>query len=101
MDPDADLDPAIFVTFKTSTKNYFKKKFFCVLLFEGTIASFFKDKKAYRSHTQSESMFFLLFLVDDRLMANGSGSGRPNNIWILRIRIRYTGMKLTSAISCQ
>jgi hypothetical protein len=30
-------------------------------------------------------MFFLLFLLDDR-----SGSGKPKNIWILRIRIRNT-----------
>ncbi len=31
-------------------KQYFLNKFFCLLLFEGTFASFFKDKKSKRSH---------------------------------------------------
>jgi hypothetical protein len=59
MDPDADPDPAIFVSdlqFKTST-------FFCLLLFEGTFTSFFKDKKSERSH---KTVGILLFLLDDR-----------------------------------
>jgi hypothetical protein len=38
------------------TKNYFVTKFFCLLLFEGTFTSFFKDKKS----------FFLLILLGDR-----------------------------------
>ncbi len=44
-------------------------------------------------------MFILLFLLDNRririhALTNGSGcgSGRPKNIWILRIRIRNTGI---------
>jgi hypothetical protein len=41
MDPDADPDPAIFV----SDLQDVKKKF-CLLLFEGTFTSFFKDKKS-------------------------------------------------------
>jgi hypothetical protein len=44
-------DPAILSpTFKTPTKKYFFKQFFWLLLFEGTVTSFFKDKKSYRSH---------------------------------------------------
>jgi hypothetical protein len=43
-------------------------------------------------------MFFIQFFLDDRririrtYLTNGSGcgSGRPKNIWILRIRIRNT-----------
>ncbi len=31
-------------------KNKFFKKFFCLILFEGTFTSFFKDKKSKRSH---------------------------------------------------
>jgi len=48
-DPDPDPDPAIFVNDlqdKTSTKNYFFSTCFCLLLFEGTFTSFFKDKKS-------------------------------------------------------
>jgi hypothetical protein len=50
MDPDSDSD-SIFVIDLQETNNK-KKKFFCVLLFEGTgtFTSFFKDKKSKRSH---------------------------------------------------
>ncbi len=34
---------------KTPTKNQFNKMFFCLLFFEGTFTSFFKDKKSKRS----------------------------------------------------
>jgi hypothetical protein len=70
------------------TKNKFKKKFFCIVIFEGTFKSFFKDKKAKRSHKTVE---ILLFLLNDRrirsgagsiALTNGSGSGRPKNTWI-------------------
>jgi hypothetical protein len=50
--------PFLSLTFKTPTKNLFFKKFFCLLLFEGSFTSFFKVKKL-------ESRFFLLFLLDD------------------------------------
>ncbi len=40
--------------------------FFCLLLFEGTFISFFKDKKSKRSHKTVESKVFLTFLLDDR-----------------------------------
>jgi hypothetical protein len=47
-DPDADPDPAIFVTDlqDANKKLIFSAKFFCLLLFEGTFKSFFKDKKS-------------------------------------------------------
>jgi hypothetical protein len=46
MDPNADPDPAIFVTdLQDADKKQFKKKFFCLILFAGTFTSFFKDKK--------------------------------------------------------
>jgi hypothetical protein len=47
MDPDADLDPAIFISdLQAVNKISFFYKFFCLLLFEGKFASFFKDKKS-------------------------------------------------------
>jgi hypothetical protein len=37
MDPDPDTDPAIFFfNLQDANKKLFKKKFFCLLLFEGT-----------------------------------------------------------------
>jgi len=52
MDPDADPDPAIFVSdlYDANKQQIFLKKFFYLLLFEGTFTSFFKDKKSKRSH---------------------------------------------------
>ncbi len=42
MDPDADPDPAIFVIdLQDANKKLFFKKFFCLLLFEGTFSLFF------------------------------------------------------------
>jgi|LakMenEpi03Aug12_release.lakeMendotaPanAssembly.Ray.scaffolds.fasta_scaffold4517472_1 hypothetical protein len=59
MDPDPD--PAIFVGELQDVNNKKQiQRFFFLLLFEGTFTSFFKVKK------QKESMFFLLFLLDDR-----------------------------------
>jgi hypothetical protein len=48
------------------TKNKFKKKFFCLLLFEGTFTSFSKTKSQKEVTKQKESRFFLLFLLADR-----------------------------------
>ncbi len=44
-DPDADPDPSFFISdLQMPTKNKFKKKFFCKILFEGTFTKFFKGK---------------------------------------------------------
>jgi hypothetical protein len=45
-----DPDPAIFAIDlqDASKKLIFEHKFFCLLLFEGTCTSFFKDKKTKR-----------------------------------------------------
>jgi hypothetical protein len=48
-------DPALFV----SDLQDANKKFFCLLLFEGTFTSFFKDKKSLRSHKTVEIEVFL------------------------------------------
>ncbi len=59
--------------------------FFCLLLFEGTVTLFFKDKKSKLSHKTAGFKFFLLFLLDDGSgsipLTNGSGSRskRPKN----------------------
>jgi hypothetical protein len=59
-DRDRDPDPAILSwTFKTPTKNLFKKKFFSLLLFEGTFTLFFKDKKSKRRHKRLHIKVFL------------------------------------------
>jgi hypothetical protein len=40
-----DPDPALFIIdLQDAIKIQLKKKFFCLLLFEGTFTSFFKDK---------------------------------------------------------
>jgi hypothetical protein len=54
-DPDLDPDPAIFVR-DLQNANI---KFFCLLLFEGTFTSFFKDKKSKRSHKKVGIKVFL------------------------------------------
>ncbi len=66
LDPDLDPDPAIFVTdLQDAIKKQFKKKFFSLLLFEGTVTSFFKDKKSKRSHKTVGIKVFSFFLIDD------------------------------------
>jgi hypothetical protein len=72
-------------------KIIFLTKFFCLLLFEGTFTSVFKDKKSKRSHKTVRIKVFLTILLDNKGMiegsvstplTNGSGSGRPKNMWI-------------------
>jgi hypothetical protein len=48
MDPDSDPDPAIFVIDlqDANKKKKFILNFICLLLFEGTFTSFYKDKKS-------------------------------------------------------
>jgi hypothetical protein len=60
MDPDADPDPAIFVIdLQDANKKICLNKFFCLLLFEGTFTSFFKDKKSKRIHKAVGIQVFL------------------------------------------
>jgi hypothetical protein len=40
------------------TKNKFKKKTFCLLLFEGTFTSFFKDKRSKREQLATGSLSY-------------------------------------------
>jgi hypothetical protein len=51
MDPDSYPDPAIFsIDLQDAKKKLIKKKVFCLLLFEGTFTSFFKDKRSQKNH---------------------------------------------------
>ncbi len=60
MDPDPD--PTVFIIdLQDANKKLLKKKFFCILLFEGTFASFFKDKKSKRSHKTVEIKVLTIF----------------------------------------
>jgi hypothetical protein len=73
-DPDADSDPAIFVIDlqDPNEKLFFLLKFFCLLLFEGTFTSFFKDKKSKKSQSsRSQGVFLTSFC----LVIEESGSG--------------------------
>ena len=57
------------LTFKMSAKKLiFELNFICLLLFEATFTSFFKDKKSkiVGKSKQQESRVFLLYLHDDR-----------------------------------
>jgi hypothetical protein len=59
MDPDADPDPAIFISdLQDANKQQIYKKFFCLLLFDGTFTKFFK-KKSKRSHNEVGIKVFL------------------------------------------
>ncbi len=60
MDPESD--PAIFVIDpEDANKNEFFGKFFCLLFFEGTYTSFFKDKKSKKSQTVGIKVFLTVF----------------------------------------
>jgi hypothetical protein len=58
-----DPDPAIFIIdLQDANRKLIKKKFLCILLFEGILTiftSFFKDKKSKRSHKIVEIKVFL------------------------------------------
>jgi hypothetical protein len=90
----------------TNKKLIFKKKCFCLLLYEGTFTSFFKDKKTKRSYkTVGIKVFSYLFglMIEESgsgsrsgsiPLTSKSGSERPKNMWVrwfrIRIRIRNT-----------
>jgi hypothetical protein len=65
-DPDADPDPTIFVIDlqDANKKLIFSKsfKFFCLLLFEGTLPSFFTDKKSKRGYKTVRTNYFCLMI---------------------------------------
>ncbi len=63
---DQDTDPAILVNDlqDANKKQIFKNKFFCLLLYEGTFTSFFKDKKSKRSHETVRIKVFLTIFAD-------------------------------------
>jgi hypothetical protein len=57
-----DPDPAIFFIIDLQDANnklVVLKQFFCLLFFEGTFTSFFKDKKSKSSHKTVEIKVFL------------------------------------------
>jgi hypothetical protein len=56
-----DPDPAFFIIDFQDANNKLikKKKFFCILLFEGTFTSFFKGKTSKRSQRTVEIKVFL------------------------------------------
>ncbi len=91
------------VTFKMSTKISSFSNFFCLLLFEGTFKSFLKikiRKKSQNSGNQCFSYYFLLMIEGSGSVSltNVFGSGRPKNIWILRILIRRPQHRLLQFI---
>jgi hypothetical protein len=63
MDPDSDPDPAIFVIRPSRRKQKTKltKIFICLLLFEGTFTSFFKDKNQKREQNSRNQGFSYYF----------------------------------------
>jgi hypothetical protein len=85
-------------------KTNFLTQFFCLLFFEVTFTSFFKDKKSKRVTKYYESRFFLLFLHDEKdpdpesdpdpypCLVDPDPGGPKQNMWI-RIRIRNTTSK--------
>ncbi len=67
---------------------------FSLLLLEGTFTSFFKDKKSKESQTSRNPGFSYYFCMmiegsGSKPLTNGSGYGRPKNMWI---RIRNTDL---------
>jgi hypothetical protein len=59
------------IDLQDANKKQTNKKFFCILLFEGTFTSFFKGKKSKRCHKTVEPGFSYYFC----LMIEGSGAG--------------------------
>jgi hypothetical protein len=90
MDPDADPDPATFVSDLQDVKKKKKKKkkkiiryfFAYYLLFESKFRLFSKIKSHKEVTKQLEPMFFKLLLDDEGYgsQTNGSGSGRSKSI---------------------
>ncbi len=88
-DPDEDPDPAIFVSDpRRQQKNayYFFQRWKVIKK---------SQNNRYPGSNQCFSYYICLMVEGygswSVSLANGSGSGRPQNIWILRIQIRNTG----------
>ncbi len=90
-----DPDPAIFVIdLQDDSKNYFLTQFFCLLLFECTFTSFFKDKcqkESQNRRNQSFSYYFCMMIEGSGSipLTSGSGSTRPKNMWIRNTALQY------------
>jgi hypothetical protein len=61
MDP--DQDPSIFITDLQDANKKLFFKFSCILRFEGTFTSFFKDKKSKKIHKTVEIKVFLILFA--------------------------------------
>ncbi len=85
-------------------KTNLKKLFFCLLLFEGTFTSFFKVKKVKKKSQNSRNQgfsYYCCLMVEGSgsvPLTNGSGSRRPKNIRIRRIRIRNTAIHTSKMV---
>jgi hypothetical protein len=89
MDPDADPDPAIFVSDLQDVN-----KVFLLINFLRYIYIIFQRYKVIKKSQNSRNQCFSYYFC---LMIEGSGSGKPKNIWIhwikIRIRIRNTAVR--------
>jgi hypothetical protein len=98
--PDLDPDPAIFVIDLQDANqktNFVLKKFFCLLLFEGTFTPFFKAKKSKRNHkTEGIRVFLTIFC----LMIEGSGSG-PGSVPLTNGSAGRICLKILPKTSCK
>jgi hypothetical protein len=56
MDPDHTI---FIIDLQDANKKLFKKIFFCILLFEDTLTSFFNDKKSKTSHKTVEFAYYI------------------------------------------
>ncbi len=100
MDPDADPDPAIFVSdLQEANKklSFLAYYFLKVHLHHFSMIKSHKEVTKQYGRNQRFSYYFCLMIEGGSgygsvSLTNGSGcgSGRPKNIWILRIRIRNT-----------
>ncbi len=83
---------------RSQPKTNFLHNFFCLLLFEGTFTSFFKDKKSKRVTQNSRHQDFSYYFC---MMIEGFGSGRPKNMWIrwIRIPIRNTAWSWMNSLT--
>ncbi len=89
LDSDADSDPAVFVS---ELQDVNKKLFFVLSFFAyyflNTFTSFFKYKSHKEVTKQKESMFFSLFLLDDRRIRIQIRTRIRNSDQWIRMRIR-------------